>query len=93
MPPDQGTVAKSWAKDGFDCGLWVDPPGQAWLDFVHSTDERVMVGEGTLDLEVDGVRAILGPGDEAFIPAGAQHSVWNRGSTVARWFFGYRRLR
>jgi mannose-6-phosphate isomerase-like protein (cupin superfamily) len=87
---EQQAVAEVWARDGFDCALWVDPPGQAWLDFVHATDERVLVKEGQLEFEVEGARALLGPGDEVFIPAGSRHSVWNRGATTARWFYGYK---
>ena len=92
-PLEEATVAEVWARDGFDCGLWVDPPGQEWLDFVHSTDERVVVKEGTIEVEVEGTRALLHPGDEVFIPARSRHSVWNRGTTTARWFYGYRRGR
>jgi len=90
VPLDQATVAKAWAGDGFDCALWVDPPGQAWIDFIHPVDERVVVKEGTIEFEIEGTRALLQPGDEVFIPAGSRHSVWNRGTTVARWFYGYR---
>ncbi|HUZ45367.1 MAG TPA: cupin domain-containing protein [Terriglobia bacterium] len=86
----QKTVAKIWKREGFGCDLWVDPPGQQWLDFTHSTDERVLVQEGQVEFEVEGARAVLGPGDEVFIPAGRRHSVWNRGSSTARWFFGYK---
>ena len=91
MPLDQTSVAEAWAREGFDCVLRVDPPGQEWLDFVHTADERVVDMEGTIELEVEGVRGLLGPGDEVFIPAGCRHRVWNRGTTVARWFYGYRR--
>jgi len=87
---DQRSVAEAWSRDGFSCDLWVDPPGQQWLDFVHPADERVVVKEGALDFEVEGARAKLGPGYEVFIPAGSLHSVWNRGSSTARWFYGYR---
>lgn len=90
QPLETRAVAEVWARDGFSCDLWVDPPGQQWLDFVHRTDERVVVKEGTLEFEVEGARAMLGPGDEVFIPAGSRHSVWNRGSFTARWFYGYR---
>lgn len=87
---DQKIVAETWARDGFTCDLWVDPPGQQWLDFVHQTDERVIVKEGRIEFEVGDASAVLGPGDEVFIPAGSRHSVWNRGSSTARWFYGYR---
>jgi len=85
------SVAEVWARDGFSCDLWVDPPGREWLDFVHPTDERVVVQEGEIEFEVEGARAMLGPGDEVLIPAGSRHSVWNRGSSTARWFYGYKR--
>jgi mannose-6-phosphate isomerase-like protein (cupin superfamily) len=91
LPLELQSVADVWASDGFSCDLWVDPPGQQWLDFVHPTDERVVVKEGMLEFEVEGTRAMLGAGDEVFIPAGHRHSVWNRGSTTARWFYGYKR--
>ena len=90
-PVTREKVAEAWSAEGFSCDLWVDPPGQQWLDFVHDTDEVVVVKEGRLQCEGEGNRALLGPGDEVLIPAGARHSVWNRGSTTARWFYGYRR--
>lgn len=90
-PLERESVAKIWARDGFSCDLWVDPPGQEWIDFVHSTDERVVVKEGRLEFEVQGARAMLEPGDQVLIPAGSRHSVWNRGSTTACWFYGYKR--
>lgn len=89
-PLDQQSVAEVWAGDGFGCDLWVDPPGRQWLDFVHQTDERVVVKEGKIEFEVEGARAMLGPGDEVLIPARSRHSVWNRGSSTARWFYGYK---
>ena len=90
-PLERESVAEIWARDGFSCDLWVDPPGQEWIDFVHSTDERVVVKEGRLEFEVQGARAMLEPGDQVLIPAGSRHSVWNRGSTTACWFYGYKR--
>jgi len=89
-PLEMQSISEVWAREGFSCDLWVDPPGQQWLDFVHPTDERVVVKEGTLEFKVEGTRAILSTGDEVFIPAGNRHSVWNRGSSTARWFYGYR---
>lgn len=90
QPLEQESIAAAWARDGFSCDLWVDPPGREWLDFVHQADERVVVQEGSIEFEVEGARAVLGPGDEVFIPAGSRHSVWNRGSSTARWFYGYK---
>ncbi len=90
QPLELQMVAEVWAREGHSCDLWVDPPGQQWLDFVHRTDERVVVKEGLIEFEVDGSRATLEPGDEVFIPAGSRHSVWNLCSTTSRWFYGYK---
>ena len=46
IPVDQNAVAAAWLSRGFSCDLWVDPPGQVWADFVHGTDELVMVIDG-----------------------------------------------
>lgn len=87
---NRSSVAQAREREGFTCEQWMDPPGSRWLDFVHQTDERVIVHEGKIEFEVEGARALLGPGDEVFIPAGSRHSVWNRGSSTARWFYGYK---
>jgi mannose-6-phosphate isomerase-like protein (cupin superfamily) len=84
QPLDPQTVTEVRALDGFSCDLCVDPPGQQWLDFVHPTAERVVVKEGRLEFDVEGVHAMLGPGDEVFIPAGSRHKERNRGSSTAR---------
>jgi quercetin dioxygenase-like cupin family protein len=70
--------------------LWIDPPGQRWEDFVHDTDELVMVLEGELEFEINGETSHAGPGEEVYIPAGAVHSVRNIGNSTARWLYGYR---
>ena len=83
-------VAHNWAARGFSCDLWVDPPGQRWEDFVHRTDELVVVLEGEMEFEIDGDIHHPGAGKEIFIPAGTVHSVRNIGVTTARWLYGYR---
>lgn len=84
-------VKQDWAARGFSCDLWIDPPGQCWEDYTHGVDELVMVLEGRVEFEVAGVVHHPEPGQELFIPAGALHSVRNRGGTTARWLYGYRR--
>lgn len=86
---DLETIQQDWRKPGFSCDLWVDPPGQRWEGYVHSTDELVMVVEGEIEFEVAGVIHHPAPGQELFIPAGAAHSVRNLGKTQARWLYGY----
>ena len=83
-------VSRDWAARGFSCDLWVDPPGQRWEDFVHRTDELVIVLEGELEFEINGVISHPKIGEELYIPAGAVHSVRNIGNCIARWLYGYR---
>lgn len=84
-------VKMNWAARGFSCDLWIDPPGQRWEGYTHGVDELVMVLDGQVEFEVAGTVQHPNPGEELFIPAGALHSVRNRGSSTARWLYGYRR--
>jgi uncharacterized cupin superfamily protein len=51
---DQKAVERSWSQRGFSCGVWIDPPGRRWEDFVHRTGEVVMFIDGTVKFEIDG---------------------------------------
>lgn len=84
-------VARSWRERGFSCGLWVDPPGQVWADYVHDVDELLMLVEGEMELEIDGRLHRPRPGEEILIPARARHTVRNVGAGESRWLYGYRR--
>lgn len=84
-------IATGWARRGFSCELWTDPPGQCREDFVHDTDELVVVLEGEMEFEVEGVVRRPPPGEELLIPAGANHSARNVGLATARWLYGYHR--
>lgn len=88
---DREKIAQDWAARGFTCGLWVDPPGHRWDDFVHDVDELVMVLEGEMEFEVNGERRHPKVGEELSIPAGARHSARNIGPSTGRWLYGYRR--
>ncbi len=88
-PLNRDAVARDWAARGYSCHEFVDPPGQAWNDFVHATNELVTVLEGALELEVAGETVRAEPGDEVFIPRGANHSVRNAHPGTTRWLFGY----
>ncbi len=89
--PDPAQVASDWAARDFTCEIWTDPPGQVWADFIHATDELVMTMEGEVEFEVAGKCHRPRAGQELLIPANARHTVRNVGSTVSRWFYGYRR--
>ncbi len=88
---DKEHRARDWNKRGFSCDIWADPPGQVWADFVHGTDELVMLIDGEIELRFGG--KVLRPkvGEEILIPAGEAHTVINVGNTGNRWFYGYRR--
>lgn len=90
---DEGAIAADWRSRGFSCGVWIDPPGQVWADFVHAADELVMLVDGRLELSFDGQTLRPGPGEEILIPAGASHTVVNIGATTNRWLYGYRQVR
>ena len=89
LPLDQDAVAVNWQQRGYSCNLFVDPPGQEWLNFTHNTDELVTVLEGQLEFLVRNEKIEMDPGDEVFIPAKALHSVINIHEGVSRWLFGY----
>ena len=91
MTVDRSAIEQSWKERGFSCGLWVDPPGQVWSDYVHETDELVVVVEGDVEFEIDGKAHRPSPGEELLIPAHARHTVRNLGRGESRWLYGYRR--
>lgn len=88
---DQEKVKEDWAARGFSCGLWIDPPGQVWADFVHDTDELVMLVEGEQEFEMNGEKHRPKVGQELLIPARTRHTARNVGKTTSRWLYGYKR--
>jgi uncharacterized cupin superfamily protein len=84
-------VASDWTARGFSCDIWIDPPGREWIDFVHDTDELVMLLEGEEEFEMNGKKYRLSPGEELLIPAGTCHTARNVGAVTSRWLYGYKR--
>lgn len=84
-------VETEWKSRGFHGGVWIDPPGQVWEDYVHDVDELVMLVEGDVEVELLGSTHRLRPGEELFIPAHTAHTVRNVGSGRSRWLYAYRR--
>jgi len=82
-------VVRDWIQRGFSCEAFTDPPGQEWRHFVHDTNELVTVVEGRLDVTLHGENYLLEPGDELFIPRGAEHTVRNLHTGKTRWLYGY----
>ena len=88
-PLTEDAVAANWRQRGYSCQLFVDPPGQRWENFTHDCNELVTVQQGRLEMEIEGQILEMEPGDEVFIPKGAEHSVRNIHSGVSKWLFGY----
>ncbi len=87
---DPEQLALKWKALGFSCGLWIDPPGQVWENFIHDTDEIVCVASGKVEFEIGGKIRHPKAGEELLIPARVNHSVRNIGGTEARWYYGYK---
>ena len=76
-PLDVASFEQDWHQTGYSCQRFEDPPGQVWRDFVHSTNEVVMVSKGRLEVEIDGEVFLANPGDEVLIPRDTTHTVAN----------------
>ena len=89
MNPEQ--IKKDWNSRGYSFGIFKDYPGQVWADFVHKTDELVVLAEGEIEIEIEGKSQVPPIGKEIFIPAKAKHTVRNVGKTNNAWYFGYKK--
>ena len=88
MNPEQ--IRKNWESRGYSFGVFKDPPGQVWADFVHKTNELVVLVEGEIEIEIEGKSQQPHIGDEVFIPANAIHTITNIGKTNNVWYYGYK---
>ena len=88
---DERKVKTDWERRGFSFGVWIDPPGQIWEDYVHGVDELLMLAEGEIELSFLGKTFCPKIGEEVLIAAGAGHTVRNIGKTTNRWYYGYKR--
>ena len=52
MNSDQ--LKQDWNSRGYSFGIFKDRPGQVWADFVHKTDELVVLAEGEIEIEIEG---------------------------------------
>ena len=89
MNPEE--IKEDWNSRGYSFGIFKDPPGQVWPDFVHKTDELVVLAEGKIEIEIEGQSQQPPIGMEVFIPAKAMHTVRNVGKTNNVWYYGYKR--
>ena len=89
MNPEQ--IKKDWNLRGYSFGIFKDPPGQVWADFVHKTDELVVLAVGEIEIEIEGKSQQPPIGKEVFIPAKTKHTVRNVGKTINAWYYGYKK--
>ena len=45
-------IKQDWNSRGYTFGIFKDPPGQVWADFVHKTDKLVVLAEGEIEIEI-----------------------------------------
>ena len=62
-------IKRDWHSRGYSFGVFRDPPGQVWADFVHQTDELVVLAEGEIEVEIEGNAERFQVGEMVFIPA------------------------
>jgi Mannose-6-phosphate isomerase len=86
----QEKIRENWESRGYSFGVFKDPPGQVWADFVHRTDELVVLAGGDIEIEIEGKSQQPRIGEEIFIPANSIHTVRNIGKTNNVWYFGYK---
>lgn len=89
QPVDHGEVARAWREEGYGCEHCCDPAGQGWRDLSGGRDEMLAVLEGALEVEMHGVRYVLAPGDEMFIPRAASYRLRNAAPQETRWLHGH----
>ena len=82
-------IKQNWNSRGYSFGVFRDSPGQVWADFVHRTDELVVLAEGEIEVEIEGESQRPQIGEEVFIPANAVHTVRNVGLTNSVWYYEY----
>ncbi|HXZ97528.1 MAG TPA: cupin domain-containing protein [Burkholderiales bacterium] len=87
---DEHKVKTGWERRGFSFGIWNDPPGQIWENYIHGVDELLMLVEGEIELSFLGKTFRPKIGEEILIPAGASHTVRNIGNSANRWCYGYK---
>ena len=88
----QDKIRDNWESRGYSFGVFKDSPGQVWADFVHRTDELVVLAEGDIEIEIEGKSQKPQVGEEVFIPDNAIHTVRNIGMNINVLYFGYKNI-
>ena len=67
-------IKQDWHSRGFSFSVFREPPSQVWADFVHRTDELVVLAEGEIEVEIEGKAERFQIGEMVFIPV---KEIWN----------------
>ena len=86
----QEKIRENWESRGYSFGVFKDSPGKVWANYVHRTDELVVLAGGDIEIEIEGKSQQPRIGEEIFIPANSIHTVRNIGKTNNVWYFGYK---
>ena len=70
-------IKQDWNSRGYTFGIFKDPSGQVWADFVYKTDELVVLAEGEIEIEIEGKSQRPKIGEEVFVPAYGLHTLRN----------------
>jgi|TARA_B100002051_G_scaffold19737_1_gene15550 mannose-6-phosphate isomerase-like protein (cupin superfamily) len=62
-------IKQYWHLRGYSFSVFREPPSQVWADFVHRTDELVVIAEGEIEVEIEGKAERFQIGGMVFIPA------------------------
>jgi len=62
-------IKQDWHSRGYSFGVFRNPLGQIWSDFVHRTDELMVLAEGEIEVEIEGKAERFQIGEMVFIPA------------------------
>ena len=62
-------IKQYWYSRGYSFSVFREPPSQVWADFVHRTDELVVLAEGEIEEEIEGKAERFQIGEMVFIPA------------------------
>ena len=87
---NQEKIRENWESRGYSFGVFKDSPGKVWANYVHRTDELVVLAGGDIEIEIEGKSQQPRIGEEIFIPANSIHTVRNIGKTNNVWYFGYK---
>ena len=85
---NQKQIKKDWDSRGYSFGIFKDPPGKIWAEFVMGQTNLLYCQRERLRLKAihSSLRLVM----RFFIPAKVVHTVRNIGKTNNVWYYGYK---